>query len=251
MEQIKDLEIYNARMAKSMYDKLWFVDKLPDDISMLYDYGCGDGTLLQMAQPFLPNGCLTRGYDNNFDMVVKARRKLGYNISYQPLTEVPAGTCLVASSVFHEIYNYSEDIEAELQNIFGIGADYIAIRDMYYDNGNVPNRKSMFFQEAAVRRAFQGDKKVQLDQFEETWGSIAEEKNLVHFLLKYRYVENWSRELKENYLPYQIYDIIPDTYQFIYYETYTLPFLKAQIKKDFGVTLEARTHYKMLLKRVK
>lgn len=44
--------------------------------------------------------------------------------------------------------------------------------------------------------------------FEDRWGAICDSetkrvnvKNLIHFLIKYRYVENWDREVKENYLP--------------------------------------------------
>ena len=38
---------------------------------------------------------------------------------------------LVASSVFHEIENYSEDVTAEYDRIFYYGYKYIAIRDMF------------------------------------------------------------------------------------------------------------------------
>lgn len=46
------------------------------------------------------------------------------------------------------------------------------------------------------------------DTFEDRWGLICDPdnkkvnaKNLVHFLIKYRYGENWDREVDENYLP--------------------------------------------------
>ena len=44
--------------------------------------------------------------------------------------------------------------------------------------------------------------------FEDVWGPICDVekksinvKNLIHFLIKYRYQENWEREVRENYLP--------------------------------------------------
>ena len=46
------------------------------------------------------------------------------------------------------------------------------------------------------------------DGFEDVWGAICDvrakkvdTKRLFHFLIKYRYQENWAREVQENYLP--------------------------------------------------
>lgn len=47
-----------------------------------------------------------------------------------------------------------------------------------------------------------------LRSFEDVWGDVCDVrarkvnvKNLIHFLVKYRYVENWEREVQENYFP--------------------------------------------------
>ncbi|MGA1049083.1 MAG: hypothetical protein ACO3UU_13830, partial [Minisyncoccia bacterium] len=41
-----------------------------------------------------------------------------------------------------------------------------------------------------------------LISFEKVWGSIFKDyRNFIHFLLKYRYTDNWEREVNENYLP--------------------------------------------------
>ena len=41
-----------------------------------------------------------------------------------------------------------------------------------------------------------------LNDFENKWGSINNNyRTLLHWLLKYKYVINWSREVYENYLP--------------------------------------------------
>jgi hypothetical protein len=76
---------------------------------------------------------------------------------------------------------------------------------------------------------------------------------LVHFLLKYKYVQpNWSREVKENYFPFYREELlakIPNEYEIIYHEHYVLPYLKNQIMKDFRIDLKDATHLKMILQR--
>ena len=83
-------------------------------------------------------------------------------------------------------------------------------------------------------------------------GSIGINKNLIHYLLKYRYTENWDRELNENYLPIskeKLLSLIPKNYEVIFYEHYALPFLKEKVREDFGIILKDKTHIKLILKR--
>jgi len=41
-----------------------------------------------------------------------------------------------------------------------------------------------------------------LNSFESKWGSINDSyRTFMHYLLKYRYKNNWKREVNENYLP--------------------------------------------------
>lgn len=247
MQPIKDFDIYITRMRKSMYDKLWFIDKLPDDIKCLYDYGCGDGTLCAIAKDFLPN-IVTIGYDMDKRMREQAEHNADIILDNPLIIPAPAETCLVASSVFHEIHSYSDDIKQEYANIFNVGADYIAIRDMFYENGvHILPQHIQAVRDNANQR--------QLKEFEDVWGSINKNnKNFIHFLLKYRYVENWDRELHENYLfsDYQGFlDNIPNNYEVVYQKNYTLPFIKEQVYKDFGIPFIPTTHAKILLKRVK
>ena len=43
--------------------------------------------------------------------------------------------------------------------------------------------------------------KKELIDFSNKWGTIDNYKNLIHFLLKYRWKVNWNREVNENYFP--------------------------------------------------
>jgi hypothetical protein len=70
--------------------------------------------------------------------------------------------------------------------------------------------------------------------------------------LKYRYVNEWDRELRENYLPISIehlLGLVPTEYAPIFMEHYTLPFLRDRVWEDFGIQLQERTHFKLILKR--
>lgn len=49
MEKIANNQHYNQAMAKSMIDKLFFLD-MAVDIKSVVDFGCADGTLLKCDQ---------------------------------------------------------------------------------------------------------------------------------------------------------------------------------------------------------
>lgn len=84
-------------------------------------------------------------------------------------------------------------------------------------------------------------------------GPITYNRNFVHFLLKYRYVENWDREVRENYFPHtfsQFLDKISKyNYTVVYSDFYTLPYIREKVYEDFGFVLYDFTHAKFLLKR--
>jgi hypothetical protein len=91
-----------------------------------------------------------------------------------------------------------------------------------------------------------------LKDFEDIWGSIDDSyKNIMHWLLKYTYTDNWPRELNENYLPYTLEHLkrrrIPAGWTIIMQDYYVLPFMKQNVKKDFGIELTRPTHIKMIV----
>jgi len=64
--------------------------------------------------------------------------------------------------------------------------------------------------------------------------------------LKYRYTDNWDREVNEDYLPVSLETVktkIPSNYKIVYEQD----FLKQQVKKDFNVHLTHSTHTKMII----
>lgn len=250
MTPINNIQVYNNGMRKSMLDKLWWIDKIDESVDAVVDYGCADGTLLSMVHE-INSDLMLYGYDFNDDMLDLAADnvKCGYfSDNYDTIVSDAKNntSVLVASSVFHEIENYSPDIEAEYDRIFNCKYKYIAIRDMFVSEMSHGISDSLTV--AKVRQKFDYDK---LQEFEMNIGSINYAENLLQFFLTYRYNENWDREVRENYFPYTIEQFlyrIPNHYEVVYFEHYTLPFLKEQVFKDFGVQLRDPTHGKILLR---
>lgn len=245
MTPISNMNVYNNGMKKSMLDKIWFLDKIDDSINALYDYGCADGALLKMVSDMCPNMRLY-GYDVSAEMIDMAKKNvLAAFLSTSPKRNLQ-NTVLNASSVFHEIHAYSPDIQQDYDNIFKSGATYIAIRDMFYAQHSCHATDPIML--ANVLRYEDATK---IAEFESFNGSLSDNRNFIHYLLTYRYLENWDREVRENYFPHSIEEFlkkIPSNYSIVYFEHYTLPFLKERVLSDFGITLSDPTHAKILLK---
>ena len=249
MEKIANLNKYNEGMKKSMQDKLFFLNYINDsNINTIVDYGCADGTLLSMIDKWNKIGI-----DMNIDMLTRAENLipdgkfiLANNL---PLME-GKGKILNLSSVLHEIYSYGtkDDVFTFWKNLFNSNFDYIIIRDLITDVE--PTAKA---NNEDINKIRNNEKYSYLvPDFERIWGKIDYQKNLLHFLLKYRYVENWDREVKENYFNLsvnELLNIIPNGYSVYYKNTYCLPFVHNRINNDFGINVENTTHIQLILKK--
>ena len=267
--KINNLEIYNYRMDKSIEDKLWFIDKV-EEIGIFVDFGCGAGTLLKELYKIYGKTKKYIGYDNNLDMLCIARNNcknttiiFGHFFDqikkYIDQNYPGEKVCLIMSSVLHEIYSYcSEDeilkIWKDIEN--KLNPNYIVIRDMTW---GFNHEKYSYRQEQAkhldccykISRLANQD---QIKDFERVIGRklISDPRDITHFLLKYKYVENWDREVQENYLSYEVMDIVSELsnkYKLTYYKFYCLPYLHEQFMKDFDIDFIGNTHYNLLLER--
>ena len=165
--------------------------------------------------------------------------------------EVPfESTLLNISSTIHEVYSYGTeaDVREFWQRVFGSGFRYVSIRDMMFEQQLV--RPADAAQLEAVRRSSYTK---QLKDFESVWGEIKTQKQLVHFLLKYKYTQNWEREVREDYFPISaesLSELVPESYRVVYCERFTLPFTAWQLRQDMGIELTDHTHIKLILERV-
>ena len=262
---IQNYDEYASRMDRSMMDKAFFVDKT--DAGLVVDFGCGSGALLGIVGHWMPESRLV-GYDTDQEMLDIASANLLKDVPdvtqraflttswHQVCDEVFQAkqngrkSLLVLSSVVHEVYNYSapNDVRNFWKRAFETGFDYIVLRDMMpsfsIDRPSDVNDVSKVYSRFLHTR--------ELTDFERCWGSVENNKNLVHFLLKYKYVvPNWEREVAENYFPLYREDflsMIPGTHSVLFHEHYVLPHIKRTVVDELGIEIKDPTHLKAILR---
>lgn len=252
---IPNISVYRAEMAKSMVDKLFFLDHI--DVNTLIDFGCADGTLLSFISDLRPKMNLV-GYDYSDEMIQIAQPLSNglmpwFVSDWSQIQSLMAknrkSTAINLSSVIHEVYSYGNEqsVEQFWNRIFSTGFDYIIIRDMLVSKN--ADKSSKIKDVEKIQKVHLPN----LEEFESVWGSISNQKNLLHYLLKYRYNKNWFRELRENYLPITLEDMLSriptDKYSYELYDHYILPYIKSSVKKEFGITMSENTHIKLILKK--
>lgn len=255
--ELANLAVYNAGMKKSMMDKMFFIDKV--DAHVFIDYGCADGTLIHFLRGLFPE-FIYYGFDISEDMIQEAKKKnpeIAHNFTSDwsyisdriPSLRGEGKISVLLSSIIHEVYSYGtgNDVETFWDRIFNDGFDYIVIRDMMPSTSM--NRQADINDVAKIYRKADKEK---LYEFQQTWGSIENNKSMIHWFLKYRYDDNWEREVKENYLPLnreQFLSMLPDNYDITFHEHFILPYLLTQVQKDFGVVIKDNTHLKLILRK--
>ena len=262
-----DLSSYNENMAKGIEDKLFFLNHLDkNDEYIFVDFGCADGTLITtMFELFIKEGCNNNeyiGYDISETMIDFAKTKFSYPTNSVLFTSSWGDVdkkllfskkkkVLILSSVIHEVYSYGteKDIELFWNRVQYSDFDYVCIRDM------IPSRdidRETPFESYNYIYEWYSDM-YQLKDFENKWGKITNNKNYVHFLLKYRWEINWERELNENYFPIYINDLIEHMkgFNIDYLERFRVPFLEDCWMEKFGITIEDYTHVKAIFTKIK
>lgn len=252
MQDFTDINEYNLGMRKAMTDKLFFLPHTSNSHTYV-DFGCADGATLSMINDILPGSKLI-GYDISKSQLNLAEKNLPSAVFTDNwdivLSEMGNNATLICSSVIHEVYSYC-DWREQLHfwdKVYESNFKYIAIRDMSSDIADNVVSKYLDILNLNTR----ADQK-QLDEFEQLYGSIIYYRNFVHYLLKYRYKTNWERELAENYMALPLSKLkvytSSDKYEEVLFDHFTLPFLKAQVKKNFNIDLTAKTHVKIIQKR--
>ena len=253
---IADFDEYVEGMKLSMEDKLFFVNRL--DFDVIVDFGCANGIFLSLVKNMKPNVKLI-GYDLDDTMLSKAESILGEEALLTSNWNQVVGELskykrplLNLSSVIHEVYSYSHSSVIKKfweQQVFGGNFKWITIRDMIPSVEIHKGELKSF--ENDVKRVKDLADPYYLKSFEERWEPIENSyRTFVHFLLKYRYIDNWQRELNENYLPVSLETVkkkIPSSYKIISEEDFVVPFIKEKVMEDFGILIKHSTHTKMII----
>lgn len=253
MIDFNNIQLYNSEMAKSMIDKIFFADKI--DAAIIVDYGCADGSTIAFLYHLFPEWTYI-GFDISEEQANLARQKAPYAKIFTDFKELKkyldtltGKKAVVCNSLIHEVYSYGSpnDIKNFWNNIFD-NFDYICIRDMMLSETSV--RQSDANNVLKVRKTFEETK---LREFEHLHGKIDQNWPLIHFLLKYRYTDNWEREVNENYLPINLeamLRMIPRNFEPVLFHHYTLPFVRKKVREDFNIDLQDNTHIQLILEKV-
>lgn len=262
---IIDLTGYTEKMRKGFLEKTFFLEKIPATVYL--DYGCADGSMIEFMFKLFPEYHYF-GYDTDPHMIALAKKKnipwATFSDNIYDLMEAikkidgKPKTAVVCSSLIHEVYSYEKARAPDFWRMLW-WFDYVCIRDMMVTKEaetkpvSLENvwkiAKHYMYHDDLI---FEDDTYI-LKTYQEKWGDITTAKNMVHFLLKYRYKNNWQRELNENYFWMNYEEFIKFVsgtyYNITYMNHYTLPFLKSKVKQDFDIDLDEKTHIQVILER--
>ena len=259
MPDIENYSVYNDRMRRSMWDKAFFMDKIPGT-RLIIDYGCADGSLIRFLGELFP-AMLFIGFDIDASMIEAARKHHTGNAWFftdmeEALAQIQAlgipgeSVAVNFSSVFHEVFHYGFDLTALAGFLRAVDPRYLVVRDMMYLSKN-PLALVPAEAEERVRSVLP---RQQIRDFEACWGSIRLRRNLAHLLLKYKYTENWARECAENYFSVTeealAQALNPENrYRRILFHTYVLPWCRHDAEERFHIDLgeEFTTHFTLIL----
>lgn len=269
MDNIQDIDAYVKSMSTTLFDKCWWIDKIPQDIDTVVDYGCAQGDLALLIDRLCPGRFKYIGIDNSQEMLALAahNHKLHFAKNDSEFCSGVSGiaqrcdtskTILVLNSVTHEIFSYLTKGErrALFAEMFGAGFSYIAIRDMHMPDfeQDALNVEKAFT--AIMYSPYAGMWKEFNDYLNDNprnggwWDSAA--LRMAEFFMKYRYAGNWQREMRETYFWNWMPQILNECeacapYNYAYEETFYIPFIRDKILADFGIDFQVKTHKKVLL----
>jgi 2-polyprenyl-3-methyl-5-hydroxy-6-metoxy-1,4-benzoquinol methylase len=249
-QELVDPRVYLQRMAAGLHDKLRVAAYLPPTASTVLDVGCADGALtLALAARYPAVQFL--GIDLDAEFVDQARQNAARtalpNVEFrrvylrQLLAETPRFDCVVFASVLHEFWTYGEGISsvlkalADAHELLRPGGTTI-IRDMILEEYMW---KATLGVDSMRARITASSHAAILGEFDSYWGRANNLGGINHFLLKYRYRENWARELPEHYVP-----VSAEQYLAIFtllgmqvqtHARYLLPFLRERWQEDFSL----------------
>ena len=269
--KFSNIEYYNKEMQKGMEDKLFFVERLPKNQNYMFvDFGCADGSMINALASIYkdnPNNVYV-GYDISDEMIKLAKTNyhgpVNANVRFTTNWDecrqsgssvfVNRKKVLILSSVIHEVYSYGteETICKFWDQVRYSDFDYIIIRDM------CPSEDIDRDAKKSLTNTIERSRNVSIEQvkeFSEIWGTLTNNKNAIHFLLKYRWKVNWDREVRENYFPIYVEDLIEKItctgarYKIDYLNRFRVPFLDKCIKEDFNIELDDFTHIKAIFSK--
>ena len=250
---IQDQNKYLNSLRNTFIDKAFFVEKLPDYIDTIIDYGCADGSFLKFLKNIYGNKFLYFGVERDPKMIELAKENhinVCVDLKRLPFTADFNRVCINFSSSLHEIFCGNHDVREQLTfNLINSWKPaVISIRDMYV---TVNQSITDFSQNKFCLECLQCLAKelpLKTSDFLKCY-DLNTPVQCMHFLLKYMYDENWERECKENYLSFTQYsnglrDKLCKYYDLKWELEYNLPYLLSKWEEDELLTEYTRDFIK-------
>lgn len=251
-----NLDIYTSEMAKSVWDKAFFMDKIIG-AKCVIDFGCADGAMIRYLSSLFPDITFV-GYDISNELIDRARNTPPFNANLMFLDNTlqdginfikehftPDEICLNFSSVLHEVFSCSPCGKATIKMLIDeLHPKYITVRDMYFLNEN-SSKIEYTVPEDMYNYAY---------DFESVYGPIQDNpKQIIHFLMKYQWKDNgWQEELNENYFSWTITDLyllFGPEYVNTFRNHYQLPYL-TELWFDMFFNISVNTHVQLIFRRI-
>lgn len=260
--EITNYNTYLARMDVSLPDKAFFVYRAPL-ARVIVDFGCAAGNLFRYIRSISNQEYIMIGYDNDATMrelaseaadvvcgtMEELQETIEHTLAAHDLTMKNA--LFNFSSVIHEMNSYEIDDIFSFINYLRPG--YISIRDMKFRCKREFPREWFYISDEKYLKQFHS--------FLAHRGIFLPDlADFAEYLLKYKYTENWERELEEHYFfglesaeRYYRELINNNKYRLAWDVNYCLPHFDRQIKDDFNIFFNISdyftTHEQLLLER--
>jgi len=257
-----NLDIYTTEMSKSVWDKAFFMDKIPG-VKYVIDFGCADGAMIHYLAPLFPDIKFI-GYDINEELINRARAKIPFYTNERYFTDIGAviaylrftpgeEICINFSSVLHEVFSSTGGIDAIQRLLDELKPRYITIRDMYCDDPV----EFGFSRDAVDILTIMDKTQNQIEyaeEFKDKFGVLTNWRDMTHLLMKLQWINNgWEDEMKENYFSWRLEDIFKLTgynYSPIFECRYQLPYLGEKWQKEYNwFNPDIHTHAQFILRR--
>ena len=260
-----DLDKYTSEMAKSIWDKAFFMDKIPG-AKCVIDFGCADGAMIHFLAPLFPD-IIFIGYDISEELIDRARTATPHyantvffdnhdehgSYHMQQFIKEKGFTseeiCLNFSCVLHEVFSSTPAGKYTIRYLVNaIEPKYITVRDMYFEG---KNPVLSYYQVKEIVNTF-GINDEAITDFEEEFCSISTLKGMHHFLMKYQWYNNgWDKEMAENYFSWDRKDFMDmiGAYSTVFETHYMLPYYREKWYEHEMYPLEANTHAQFIFRR--
>lgn len=266
-----DLDIYTTEMSKSVWDKAFFMDKIPG-VQCVIDFGCADGAMIRYLSPLFPD-IMFVGYDISSELIDRARKTPPFNaniiyfnggvwdtgddelIKFVTAHYKADEICINFSSVLHEVFSSTGGVDVVQRFVRELNPKYITIRDMYCDD---PLEFKTSSQEAIpILEALKGKHGTivhkYFSEYAEKRGTVQNWRDLTQLLMKMQWIDNgWKEELQEDYFAWTLNDVfkICPNYSPVFECRYQLPYLSDKWQRELNwFNPDAHTHAQFILRR--